>query len=118
MSLLRSRCDAVSTGTVDKVKAMVELLNNAGEFPASAEVVIATPSLFLQYCKASFRPDIATAAEDIGVNSGFGAYTGETSDAMLVDSGIRWTLTGHSERRVGFGIPVSTHCTVIFRVML
>ena len=92
---------------MEKVKAMVELLNNAGEFPASAEVVIATPSLFLQYCKANFRPDIATAAEDIGVNSGFGAYTGEISDAMLVDSGIQWTLTGHSERRVGFGIPVS-----------
>lgn len=85
---------------------MVELLNNAGEFPASAEVVIAAPTLYLQQCKATFRHDIYTAAEDIGINSGFGAYTGETSDAMLVDSGIQWTLTGHSERRVGFGIPV------------
>lgn len=24
---------------------------------------------------------------------------------MLADSGIKWTLTGHSERRVGFGFP-------------
>jgi len=24
---------------------------------------------------------------------------------MLADSGINWTLTGHSERRVGFGFP-------------
>jgi triosephosphate isomerase len=24
---------------------------------------------------------------------------------MLLDSGINWTLTGHSERRVGFGVP-------------
>lgn len=27
---------------------------------------------------------------------------------MLVDSGIKWTLTGHSERRVGFGFPGET----------
>lgn len=27
---------------------------------------------------------------------------------MLADSGIKWTLTGHSERRVGFGIPGET----------
>jgi triosephosphate isomerase len=24
---------------------------------------------------------------------------------MLLDAGIKWTLTGHSERRVGFGFP-------------
>lgn len=93
-------------GTAEKVRAMIDLLNSAGDFPVTAEVVIAAPTLFLQQCKASFRPDIFTAAEDIGVNPGFGAFTGETSDAMLIDSGIQWTLTGHSERRVGFGIPV------------
>lgn len=27
---------------------------------------------------------------------------------MLADSGITWTLTGHSERRVGFGFPGET----------
>lgn len=27
---------------------------------------------------------------------------------MLVDFGLKWTLTGHSERRVGFGIPGET----------
>lgn len=27
---------------------------------------------------------------------------------MLVDAGIQWTLTGHSERRVGFGFPGET----------
>ena len=69
-------------------------------------MVVAVPSIYLQQCKASFRPDIFTASEDIGVNSGFGAFTGEISDAMLKDCGIQWTLTGHSERRVGFGIPV------------
>lgn len=27
---------------------------------------------------------------------------------MLADAGIKWTLTGHSERRVGFGVPGET----------
>jgi len=65
------------------------------------------PSIYLSQCKASFRSDINVAAEDCGIN-GNGAWTGETSAAMLVDSGIKWTLTGHSERRVGFGFPGET----------
>lgn len=43
------------------------------------------------------------------MNSGFGAYTGEISAQMLLDSGVQWTLTGHSERRIGFGIPGETN---------
>lgn len=31
---------------------------------------------------------------------------------MLADSGITWTLTGHSERRVGFGYPGETNQVV------
>ena len=46
--------------------------------------------------------------QDVGVNSGFGAYTGEISSQLLKDIGVRWTLTGHSERRVGFGYPGET----------
>lgn len=44
--------------------------------------------------------------------TGYGAYTGEMSADMLVDSGINWTLTGHSERRVGFGYPGETSAVV------
>ncbi len=39
---------------------------------------------------------------------GYGAFTGEISAEMLLDAQIRWTLTGHSERRVGFGMPGET----------
>ena len=69
--------------------------------------MIAPPSLFLERCKTNFREDIATCSQDITVTPGFGAFTGELSAAMLLDSGIKWTLAGHSERRVGFGYPVS-----------
>jgi triosephosphate isomerase (TIM) len=53
-----------------------------------------------------FKADIATSAEDVSVRSGFGAYTGELSAQLLMDSGITWALTGHSERRDGFNAPV------------
>lgn len=46
--------------------------------------------------------------QDVSFKRGYGAFTGELSAEMLADSGIGWTLTGHSERRVGFGIPGET----------
>jgi triosephosphate isomerase (TIM) len=82
---------------------MIDVLNAAGPFSANSEVAIAGPAIHLAEMKRTFRPDIATCAEDVGFKSGFGAMTGEMSAELLVDSGISWTLTGHSERRVGFG---------------
>jgi len=43
------------------------------------------------------------------IKDGVGAYTGEISAKLLVDSGIFWTLAGHSERRQGFGFPGETN---------
>jgi triosephosphate isomerase len=92
-------------GTVASIKQMAEVLNKAGPFSANSEVVIAAPALHLHALKSIIRPDIAVSAEDVGFKKGYGAYTGEHSAEMLADSGIKWTLTGHSERRVGFGFP-------------
>ncbi len=41
----------------------------------------------------------------MALHNGVGAYTGEVSAELLKDFGVKWTLTGHSERRVGFGAP-------------
>jgi triosephosphate isomerase len=62
--------------------------------------------------KSLIRPDIAVSAEDIGFKKGYGAFTGELSAEMLTDFGIKWTLTGHSERRVGFGYAGETSSVV------
>lgn len=62
--------------------------------------------------KSIIRPEIAVSAEDVGFKRGYGAYTGEISAEMLADSGINWTLTGHSERRVGFGFAGETSAVV------
>lgn len=51
---------------------------------------------------------LCTIKQDVGFNAGVGAYTGEVSASLLADAGVKWTLTGHSERRVGFGYPGET----------
>ena len=98
-------------GTTAQVNKMIETLNQTGAFPLDSEVVIAVPSLHLAACRDGFRKDISVAAQDVGLH-GCGAYTGELSAELLVDSGIKWTLTGHSERRVGFGGPGESSATI------
>ena len=95
-------------GTVNSVASMIDVLNASGPFSANSEVVIAGPAIHLSTMKKRFRRDIAACAEDVSFKSGYGAMTGEMSAEMLTDSGINWTLTGHSERRVGFGMPGET----------
>lgn len=101
-----------ANGTVAQVKKMVDFLNAVGEFSPNSEVVIAGPAIHLSAMKSTFRSDIATCAEDISFKRGYGAFTGELTAEMLADAGINWTLTGHSERRVGFGIPGETNHVV------
>lgn len=92
-------------GTVKEMEKIISTINSAGPFPLASEVVIAVPSIHLTTASKMFREDVAVSAEDVGLNGGFGAYTGEVSADLLLDAGIEWTLTGHSERRVGFGMP-------------
>lgn len=96
-------------GTVNQMKTIIDAINAGGDFPAQSEVVIAVPALHLVKAKETFRSEVSVCAQDCGLNPGFGAYTGEISSQLLVDAGITWTLTGHSERRVGFGIPGETN---------
>mmetsp|Transcript_241 Transcript_241/g.433 ORF Transcript_241/g.433 Transcript_241/m.433 type:complete len:258 (-) Transcript_241:109-882(-) len=91
-------------GTVAEVAAMIENLNKV-DVPSTSEVVIGVPSIHLATCKANFKGEIAVASEDVSVRSGFGAYTGEITAQMLVDSGVMWAIVGHSERRDGFNAP-------------
>merc|ERR1711871_1510213 len=95
-------------GTMKSVMDMIGVLNGAGPLSANSEVVIASPAIHLLTCKNNFRSEIATSAEDVAFTTGYGAFTGEMTADMLTDAGIKWTLTGHSERRVGFGYPGET----------
>ena len=46
--------------------------------------------------------NIAVGAQNVHFMEN-GAYTGEISAAMLVEAGVKYVITGHSERRQYFG---------------
>jgi triosephosphate isomerase (TIM) len=64
----------------------------------NTEVVIAPPSLYLLLTREHLPSNIEVAAQNV-FDRPNGAFTGEISVAQLVDSGITWTILGHSERR-------------------
>jgi triosephosphate isomerase len=65
-------------------------------------ILICAPQLYLLSLKEQFKT-IKFAAQDVSkVQDNFGAYTGEVSALMLREQGIKYSLIGHSERRLNF----------------
>ena len=62
-------------------------------------MVIAPPALYLLLAREHLRRGLEVAAQNV-FDQPNGAFTGEISVHQLVDSGITWTILGHSERRV------------------
>ncbi|OAK93872.1 Triosephosphate isomerase [Phaeosphaeriaceae sp. SRC1lsM3a] len=85
-------------GTIKSIKEILENLNNAKLDP-NTEVVVAPPSLYLLLAREHLRKGLEVAAQNI-FDKPSGAFTGEISSEQLKDSGITWTILGHSERRV------------------
>ncbi|KAL9611955.1 MAG: hypothetical protein Q9167_003442 [Letrouitia subvulpina] len=88
-------------GTIKSITDIIRHLNDAKLDPAT-EVVIAPPTIYLLLAREHLRQGIEVAAQNV-YDKPNGAYTGEISTEQLKDSGIGWTLTGHSERRVLLG---------------
>ncbi|KAI9914092.1 hypothetical protein PsorP6_006662 [Peronosclerospora sorghi] len=89
-------------GTVQSVKELCALLNKI-EIPSDTlEVVVSPTSLHLALAKSLLHDKIALCAQNVSL-TGTGAYTGEIAAEQLVDFGLEWTITGHSERRACFG---------------
>jgi triosephosphate isomerase len=75
------------------------LSERLGPGAPSAELVIAPPLTALDAARDKSEPARwALAAQDVGAETE-GAYTGEVSARMIGDSGCRYVLVGHSERR-------------------
>ncbi|KAL5113551.1 triosephosphate isomerase [Pleosporales sp. CAS-2024a] len=84
-------------GTAKSIKEILAHLNNAKLDP-NTEVVIAPPALYLLLAREQLRPGLQVAAQNM-FDKPSGAFTGEISAEQLKDSGITWTILGHSERR-------------------
>ncbi len=67
-----------------------------------AEVVVAVPSPYLDYCRKQLPSSIGVAAQNC-YKAAKGAFTGEVSVDMIKDLGCEWVVLGHSERRNVFG---------------
>lgn len=63
------------------------------------EVAVCPPYPYLAVAAAKLEnTNIGVGAQDLSTKAS-GAYTGEVSGEMLVDTGCRYVLVGHSERR-------------------
>ncbi|KAH8878559.1 Triosephosphate isomerase [Thozetella sp. PMI_491] len=88
-------------GTIESIKSIVANLN-AAQLDSNVEVVIAPPSLYLLLVREHLNAGLHVAAQNV-FDKPNGAFTGEISVAQLKDSGINWTILGHSERRTILG---------------
>ena len=62
------------------------------------EVVICPPFVWLTDISHKYRKEIGFGAQDVFWEER-GAYTGEISPKMLLSSGVKYVIIGHSERR-------------------
>ena len=90
-------------GNVDFAKKFpAEVLNNLKFDPSKVEVVVAPAAIHTHTVQSVVSNNVNVATQNLSL-TGDGAYTGEYSAGMIKDMGIKYTLTGHSERRTLFG---------------
>ena len=64
-----------------------------------ADVAVCVPAIYVaQVQSLVHNTGVALGVQDVSVHAQ-GAFTGETSAAMLNDFGVRYAIVGHSERR-------------------
>ena len=81
-----------------------ELRGKIKDLPSDREVLVCAPFTCLDAAREALagQPGISLGGENC-YPAKEGAFTGEISPAMLLDTGCRWVLTGHSERRAILG---------------
>ncbi len=65
-------------------------------------LVCPSPILISTATNAAGNSALAVGGQDLDINEG-GAFTGQTSAAMLLDAGCQYVIVGHSERRQFYG---------------
>jgi triosephosphate isomerase len=86
--------------------SVAELLDALGQqdVVGAVEVVVFPSTLHVTQAVGALEgKGVAVGAQDCAAESGFGAFTGETSVSQLSDVGCEWVLIGHSERRLVIG---------------
>lgn len=91
-------------GAKQEVRALISgIVNSLSEDEATldkADVLVCPPALYINDVRHALHgfPAITFGGQDISAYDN-GAYTGELSASMMKDSGCRFVILGHSERR-------------------
>ncbi|MFI4853222.1 MAG: triose-phosphate isomerase [Candidatus Makana argininalis] len=88
-------------GTKYIVNEMISVLNyNLKKIKKKCNVVITPPYVYIYIAqKKIYKSNIIIGSQDVDIHL-FGSFTGETSAKMLKDIGVKYTIIGHSERRI------------------
>ena len=79
-----------------------DVLNKLKFDPSKVDVVVAPTALHIPTVQSVVANNVNVATQNVSL-TGDGAYTGEFSAGMIKDMGVKYTLTGHSERRTLYG---------------
>jgi triosephosphate isomerase len=67
------------------------------------DVLVCPPSILISTAATALaNSGVMIGGQDLDINPG-GAFTGQTSAAMLLDAGCKYVIVGHSERRQFYG---------------
>jgi triosephosphate isomerase len=93
----------MNPGTRAEAVALAQAVKAGVGHATEVRAVLCPPAVFLAEIDAVLEGSpIGLGAQNMHWDSG-GAYTGELSATMLLDSGCTHVILGHSERRHGFG---------------
>jgi triosephosphate isomerase (TIM) len=85
------------------VELAIAIAKGSVSLPPSVDLVVAPPFTAL----AAVAHEVASTRIEVAAQNvhpkAEGAFTGEVSPPMLLDSGCKWVIIGHSERRQLFG---------------
>ena len=93
----------LQAGTRAEARALASAVARECRGLAGRDVVLAPPFTALRdVVEAVANSDVQVASQDLYWEKS-GAFTGEVSAAMVADTGCRFAIIGHSERRQFFG---------------
>lgn len=93
----------MNPATAEAAKALAAAVNAGVGTNATVEVAVGCPSVFLSAISETLNDTLIGLSAQNMHWAKDGAYTGELSAAMLLDSGCTHVILGHSERRHGMG---------------